>query len=121
MLGNANRGFYISISSLSVGAATVRGEEEIRISPSGHCTVTELNSIDKSEDMMSDTELPRNTLSEDEETKLKEIDGKITVKMEEIAKKYEELAALHKERMKILRKISGKKRCDGDGCCDLII
>ena len=99
----------------------MRGGEEIRISPSGHCTVTELNSIDKSEDMMSDTELPRNTLSEDEETKLKEIDGKITVKMEEIAKKYEELAALHKERMKILRKISGKKRCDGDGCCDLII
>ena len=59
----------------------------------------------KSEDMMSDTELPipRNTLPEDGdgETKLQEVDGKITMKMEE-------LAALHKERMQI----SGKKRHD---------
>ena len=55
----------------------------------------------KSEDMMSDTELaiPRNTLPEDEETKLQEVNGKNTVKMEE-------LAAFHKERIKI----SGKKR-----------
>ena len=66
--------------------------EEIGSSPSsGHCTVTELNSSDESEDMMSDTELPRNTLSDDEETKLQEIYGKITVKMKEIA-------SLHKER-----------------------
>ena len=63
----------------------------------------------KSEDMMSDTELPipRNTLPEDGdgETKLQEVDGKITMKMEE-------LAALHKERMQISRKISGKKSHD---------
>ena len=83
--------------------------EEIGSSPSsGHCTVTERNSSDESEDMMSDTELPRNTLSDDEETKLQEIDGKITVKMKEIA-------SLHKERVNISRKILGKKICDGEG------
>ena len=84
--------------------------EEIGSSPSsGHCTVTELNSSDESEDMMSDTELPRNTLSDDEETKLQEIDGKITVKIKEIA-----IASLQKERMKISRNILGKI-CDGEG------
>ena len=48
---------------------------------------------------------------EEDETKLQEIDGKITEKLEEIAKKNQELASLHEERMKI----SGKMRRDRQG------
>merc|ERR1711923_384263 len=60
--------------------------------------VTEMNSDKEAEDEDED---------EDEyETKLQEIDRKITKKLEEIAKNHQELYALHKERMKI----SGKMR-----------
>ena len=65
--------------------------------------VTEMNSDKEDEDEDED---------EDEyETKLQEIDRKITKKLEEIAKNHQELDALHKERMKI----SGKMRRDGQG------
>ena len=87
-------GFF---ENLFVGESESEEEDEAEV-------VTKRNS-DKSEDTMSDTELlaPRSTLSEDE-ARMQEIDGEITVKMEE-------LAALHQERMKI----SGKMRRDGQG------
>ena len=87
-------GFF---ENLFVGESESEEEDEAEV-------VTKRNS-DKSEDTMSDTELlaPRSTLSEDE-ARIQEIDGEITVKMEE-------LAALHQERMKI----SGKMRHDGQG------
>ena len=94
-------GFF---ENLFVGESESEDEDEAEV-------VTKMNS-DKSEDTMSDTELlaPRSTLSEDE-ARIQEIDGEITVKMEELASASRELAALHQERMKI----SGKMRRDGQG------